>query len=82
MASTATNNNSVPSTATNNNSVPSAQPAQFPFTGQQSGPTSQLSSLKNATDPTGFSFNQQQPPVGTFPQRTPGGAPTVYYNSY
>jgi hypothetical protein len=82
MASAATNNNSAPSTETNNNSVPSTQPNQFSFTGQQSGPISQLPSLKNATDPTGFSFNQQQPSVGTFPQRTAGGAPTVYYNSY
>jgi hypothetical protein len=70
------------STATNNNSVSSTQPIQFSFIGQKSGSTSPLASSANTTDPTGFSFNQQQTLVDTFPQRTSEGAPTVYYNSY
>jgi hypothetical protein len=61
------------STTTNNNSV--TQPS---LNGQKSGSTSPLT---NATKPTGSSSNQQQTPVGTFPQRTSGGASTVYFNS-
>jgi len=65
------------STTANNNSVSSSQPAQFSFTGSASS----LPSLANATEPSGFSFNQQQTPVATFPQRPTGGTPTVCCNS-
>jgi hypothetical protein len=64
------------STTTNNNSVP-----QFPSNGQKSGSTSPLASLANAKEPTVSSSNQQKTPVGTFPQQTSGGASTVYFNS-
>jgi len=69
------------STAANNNSVSPSQPAQFSFNGPKPGSTSPLASLANATEPSGFSFNQQQIPVATFPQRPTGGTPTVCCNS-
>ncbi len=67
-------------TTANNNSIPSSQPAQFYFTGSKPGSTSQLASLANATEPSGFSSNQQQTPVANFPQRAAGGPPTLCYN--
>jgi len=70
------------STTANNNSIPSSQPTQFSFAGQKAGVTSSLASLANATEPSGLSFNPQQPPVATFPQRTAGGPPIVCCNSY
>ncbi len=73
------------STETNNNSVSSTQPVSFSFTGSKTGSSSpQLASLANATEPTNFLFNSQQPPVATFPQRLSGetGTSAVYFNSY
>jgi hypothetical protein len=64
------------STTANNNST-SPQSAQFSFNAPQPGSTSPLAKLATATEPTKFSFNQQQPSVATFPQRTPGGSATV-----
>jgi hypothetical protein len=70
------------STTANNNSTSSSQPAQFSFTGPRLGSTPPLASLANAPEPSGFSFDPQQTPVGTFPQRTTGGSSTVCFNPY
>ena len=61
--------------ASNNGSVPPTQPLQFSFTG------SKTASLADANEPNNSS-SQQQAKVGTFPQQTSGGAPTVCFNSY
>jgi hypothetical protein len=64
------------STTANNNSTSSSQPAQFSFNGSKPGSTSPLASLANATEPSNFSFNQQQTSVAIFPQR---GSATVCF---
>lgn len=71
------------STTVDNNSIPlSTQPTQVSFGGPKAGSTSPLSTLANATEPSGSSFNQQQQPVATFRQRPSGGSPTVSFNFF
>ncbi|CAF1638800.1 unnamed protein product [Adineta ricciae] len=63
-------------TVNNNTTSPSSPSAQSSTNGPKPG----LASLANAKEPGNSPTNQQQPAVGTFPQRT-SGSPSTTHNS-
>ncbi|CAF1421038.1 unnamed protein product [Adineta ricciae] len=64
----------VSTTVNNNTTSPPSPSAQSSTNGSKPG----LASLANAKEPGNSPTNQQQPAVGTFPQRTSGGPSTIH----